>query len=416
MIRNITIFIFSLPHEIKSLLENDMGIFNKFKNLIIILILFGTQIVIGQDSIEPLNEFSEIKRFGRYRYIDVKGHYGRHLYAGQTLGDVLDTYGSFELRYGWQPSDPDNWTNQYGYFSYGIGYYIGFIGDPEIIGTPNALFGFINIPLSDSGRRNVFQISPALGVAFNLEPYDPITNPDNDTVGGSFATYISLGFGAEYKISNKWDMLYGIDYTHFSIARLYTPNYGFNMYGLNLGFRYLYNADQIKLNKDPNNTVIVPARFRRLKKVKNTKLNENSIEIFGGFGTVQNIEDKGTSTRYFTFSGVIDYKFKLNNAHGFTGGFDVFYDESLAPQYPENIDRVLTGIHLGYDFMISKLAIRLQGGLYLSDDKGKEPTYMRVALQYEITKWFFVQLGLKSKKGARADWLEYGIGFKPFRW
>jgi len=197
--------------------------------------------------------------------------------------DVLASYSSLELRYGWQPSDPESWTNQYGYFSYGLGYYIGFIGDPDIFGTPNALFAFINIPLSDHNRRNVFQISPAVGLSFSLEPYDPITNPDNDSVGGRFATYISLGFGAEYRISNKWDLLYGIDYTHFSIARLYTPNFGFNMYGLNLGFRYLYNADQIKLNKEPNNSLILPARFKRLKKTKNTKLNESSIEVFAGF-------------------------------------------------------------------------------------------------------------------------------------
>jgi len=55
------------------------------------------------------------------------------------------------------------------------------------------------------------------------------------------------------------------------------------MYGLNLGFRYLYNADQIKLNKEPNNSLILPARFKRLKKTKNTKLNESSIEVFAGF-------------------------------------------------------------------------------------------------------------------------------------
>ena len=101
MIRNIAIYIFSLHRDIKFFTEKSTGISNKYKNLIIIRILFGTQITTGQDSIEHLYEFSEIKDFGRFRYLDIKGHYGKHLYAGQTVGDLFDTYGSFKFRYGW---------------------------------------------------------------------------------------------------------------------------------------------------------------------------------------------------------------------------------------------------------------------------------------------------------------------------
>ena len=369
-----------------------------------------------QEELQLETESNIKSKFGRFRYIDFKGHYGKHLYSGETAGDALNNYASFELRYAWQPSNPDNWTSQYGYISYGVGYYIGFIGDSNKFGTPNAIFTFINIPLSNPQRRNVFQISPAFGFTFNLEPYDAETNPDNDSVGGSVASYISLGIGAEYRLSDKWDLLYGFDFTHSSIARIYTPNFGYNMYGLNLGVRRYYNADQKKLNQDPNNQLTLPSRFKRLPKKPNTKVNEHSFEFYMAMGTAQNEVDKGTNKRYFAVSTVIDYKYKLNNAHGFTGGFDIFYDGSLENIYPEKRDQILTGVHLGYDFMISKLTIRLQGGLYLSEDKGKEPTYMRLALQYEITKWFYVQAGIKSKKGMRADWLEFGIGFKPFRW
>ena len=101
MIRNIAIYIFSLHRGIKFFTEKSTGISNKYKNLNIIRILFGTQIATGQDSIEHLDEFSEIKDFGRFRYLDIKGYYGKHLYAGQTVGDLFDTYGSFKFRYGW---------------------------------------------------------------------------------------------------------------------------------------------------------------------------------------------------------------------------------------------------------------------------------------------------------------------------
>ena len=98
-----------------------------------------------QEELQLETESNTKSKFGRFRYIDFKGHYGKHLYSGETAEDALNNYASLELRYAWQPSNPDNWTSQYGYFSYGVGYYIGFIGDSIKFGTPNAIFSFINI-------------------------------------------------------------------------------------------------------------------------------------------------------------------------------------------------------------------------------------------------------------------------------
>ncbi|MFD1315116.1 acyloxyacyl hydrolase [Namhaeicola litoreus] len=352
---------------------------------------------------------------GRFRYLEIKGHTGGHLYTGNALADVLaNGYGAIEVRYGWQPSDPEHWTNAYGFSSYGLGWYSGYIGDLDIFGNPNALFAFINFPLSSSNRRNVFQVSPALGLAYNLIPYDENTNPSNDAIGAEFAFYIHLGFGAEYRLTRETDLLYGVDVTHFSNGRTFTPNYGLNMFGINVGLRYLYNADQKKIDNDPFTTNLLQARFKRPKSIKPTRLNSSQIEVFLGGGTVQNEEDRGTSTRYYTFSGALDYKYKLNKMHGFTAGLDLFYDESLVLEYPDSSDRFLTGAHLGYDFMFGKFALRVQGGTYLGDDKGKDKTYVRAALQYHLTDWLFAQAGLKTKNGSRADWAEFGLGFIPF--
>jgi hypothetical protein len=66
--------------------------------------------------------------------------------------------------------------------------------------------------------------------------------------------------------------------------------------------------------------------------------------------------------------------------------------------------------------MFGRMAIRLQLGAYLGDDKGKSSTYLRPAFRYDITDWFFAQLGLKSRDTSRADWVEFGVGFRPFKW
>lgn len=379
--------------------------------------LFTVMAIHGQKNSISFDSIKDDLNYGRFRYVEVKGHTGYHLYAGELLNDVVsDGYGSVEIRYGWQPKDPEHWTSRYGYASYGIGYYSGFVGNPQVLGKPNAIFGFITFPLSRGDKRNVFELSQSLGITYNLEPYDEVKNPENDAIGSPFAVYFNLSIGGAFKWTREMDLLYGIDYTHFSNGRITTPNYGFNMYGLNVGLRYHYNADQKLVNKDPYSHELLPARFNRPKKEKNVRLHENSIEIYTAIGTVQNEVDKGTHKRYGIFSGALDYRFKFNTMHAVTAGLDLFYDASLETLYPETKDQFFYGVHGGYDFMFGKMAVRLQYGAYLSDDKGKLPTYIRAGFRYDITDWLNIQIAVKTKNASRADWAELGFGFRPFKW
>lgn len=371
----------------------------------------------GQKKSISFDEVKDEENYGRFRYIELKGHSGYHLYTGEILDDVLnDGYGALELRYGWQSKDPDHWSSRYNYVTYGLGLYSGLVGTSEIVGKPKAVFGFLTFPLSNRGSRNILEAGLSLGMTFNLEPFDPKFNPDNDAIGSPLAVYFNLNFGGAYKLTRELDLLYGIDFTHFSGGRITTPNYGYNMYGLNLGMRYYYNADQKFVDKDVHTKDLLPARFEAPAPSKQIRLRESSVEVYLAGGTVQNEEDKGTYKRYGVFSSALDYRFKFNSMHAVSAGFDFFWDGSLEPEYPKTEDQTLVGAHLGYDFLIGRMALRLQLGTYLTDDKGKSPSYIRAGFRYDITKWMFGQLSIKTQKTSRADWVEFGVGFTPFKW
>jgi hypothetical protein len=334
---------------------------------------------------------------------------------------LVSKYGAFELRYAWQNSNPESWASQYGYPSYGIGTYSGFLGDPQIFGNPNALFGFINFPISKPTKRNAFNIEPALGLTYNLEPFDSETNPTNDAIGARLAVYFSLNFGWNYKWTNEMDISYGIDFTHFSNGRSTTPNWGLNMFGLNVGLRYHYNADEHKINNDPYAPRVLQARYLRPERKLNTKVEDNqSINVYLAVGTVQTYpedpEDSFSEERYTSFSAVLDYQHKFNNMHGVTAGVDFFYDGSLEERFPDdNSQQYLAGIHGGYDFMFYRFTFSGHVGTYLTDSRGKDPYFTRVALRYKIVDWSYAQVGLKTD-GFAADWIEIGLGFRPFKW
>ncbi len=367
------------------------------------------------------NDVKDDPNYGRFRHIEVRGHAGTHLYTGsvETASLLENGFGSLEARFGWQPTGKDHWAAQYGYPSYGFGAYAGFVGDPEVFGNPNAVFGFINFPISSYRHKNVFSIEPAVGLAYNLTPFDPETNPLNEAISARIAFYFNLSFGFQYRMSRELDINYGLALTHFSNGRTYTPNYGLNMFGVYLAMRYHYNADQKKVNSDPHNTgELLQARFERPKREKNYKIRESSINIYGAIGTVQNevpLDGDEAPERFSTYSVVLDYAYQFDNMHGISAGFDYFYDGSLEKSPEAEGEKDLIGFHVGYSFSFWKLSIQVQPGFYITDDLGKGSSFIRPALRYDIVKWAFAQVGLKTTDGFAADWVEFGIGFKPFR-
>lgn len=362
--------------------------------------------------------YAQEDREGRFKSISVKILSGAHMYVGETLNEEVD-FGYFgaDARFAWHPSKDNRWTSDTGFSAYGIGFYTANVGDPQVFGDPSALYGFVNFFLSKPDRRNVLEISPAVGLTYHLEPYNAESNPIQDAIGSRMGVYFNVNFGGAYKLTRELDILYGIDFTHYSNGRTFTPNYGLNLMGSNLGMRYHFNQLQNKHDSDPYTTNVVPARFKRPRYTGNEKyLFGNSVDIYAAVGTVQNYIDQGTDLRYGTFSGVVDYRRYFNKMHGLTAGLDLFYDNSLAESYEDSKDRYLIGIHGGYDFMFWKFDIRVQLGTYLTDNRGKGSIFIRPALQYEISKNFFAQVGLKTRNGAGADWVEFGVGWKPFKW
>jgi hypothetical protein len=350
-----------------------------------------------------------------FKYLEIKTHFGAFLKSDDMLGNsgLLDNgYAGVTVKLGWQPTNPESWASRYGYPSYGVGFYSGFLSNAEVFGNPNAVYGFIKFPLSSSDKRTELAIEPSLGLTYKLNPYDEEINPLNNAIGARFAVYFNIDLGFTYKWTRELDLLYGLDFSHFSNGSTFKPNSGLNLYGFNLGLRYHYNAAQLRKNKDPYTNEILAARFKRPERSPRDKTKSNAISVYTAGGIAQSESMAGSDKVLGTFTGVIDYEHQFDEMNGISAGVDFFYDNRLRDRAPS--DRWLTGLHAGYDFSFYKFSIRFQAGTYLGDDKGKGNFFMRPALRYNFSKRFFAQVGLKTLDGGAADYIEYGIGFKPF--
>jgi hypothetical protein len=348
-----------------------------------------------------------------FRFFGIRGHSGMHIYTGESLEEALSNgYGAIEVRYGWQSNNPDSWQSMYLYPAYGLGWYSGFIGNPELLGTPGAVYGFISFPLFYRHRHQMI-IEPAIGLSYDLKPYDQESNNLNDAIGSRFNVYFNINLGAQYRLNREMDLLYGIDLTHFSNGRTFRPNAGLNMFGFNVGFRYHFNATQNRVDNSIHPQTLLEVRpeltiFRTVEQVRSGR-----ILIYSAGGLVQNSEDMGTRKQYSTHSHLIEYQYQFNTRSAVTAGLDFFYDNSLRARYPDQrLD--LYGAHIGYDFIFWQLSFRMQAGSYIHGrgHEMKDKFFFRPAIKFDINQIFFTQVGLKTQAGLKADWVEIGAGIR----
>jgi len=355
-----------------------------------------------------------------YRVVDIKLHGGNHLYTGRQLEDLLENgYGALEVRYGWQMSESDEWASMHKYPTWGVGWYIGYIGDPDVFGNPNAVYGWINLPLSRPDRRNQFEFGLGLGVTYNLIPFDPEDNPTNDAIGARLAAYFNANIGGVYSLNREMDFLYSFDLTHFSNGRTVQPNYGLNMIGFNVGLRYHFNRNNKFSSDRINPSEVLAVRPDRTKTRKPNKTGDHSISFYQAVGTVQNRLDAGTSRRYVTSTSMLEYNYSISERSGLTFGFDYFIDPSVSdvneePAYAEHGTTQFPGVHIGYDYKFWKFTVRLQAGTMITEagQDIKDGAFLRPAFKYDISEVFYGQFGLKTYRGATADWFEFGVGIR----
>ena len=375
--------------------------------------LFNTSIVLGQQT----HNNDTLKN--RYRFFDVRARGGSYVYSGSSMKDAFkNSFTSLEMRLGWQTNKEDGWQSRYLYPTYGVGWYIGFLNGSDFFGTPTALYGFIDFPVSRQ-KRNNFNLGLSLGLTYRLNPYVPSANARIDSAGSKLAVYFNLNFNWVYKLNREIDLLYGIDLTHYSNGRTVIPNYGIHLYGLNLGVRYHYNRAQKHADTDkvyPQN--IIAARPERHNYNKILKTKEHVLELYQAFGTCQNKTDTGSSGRFFSSSTVLDYAYRYSELGRINAGFDYFIDGSTVAYLKPNENTIgnksYFGIHAGYDFSFWHLMVRLQVGTYFKQGTvNKGYFYMRPSVRWEFpNRLFFAQVGLKTLNGAVADWIEYGMGLR----
>ena len=379
------------------------------------------------------DDFDKDKNYGFFNYIQVTGYRGQHL-AGVDVQEFLtEGFYGVGIRFGTQSTGRKEWQRLHNYPQYGVGVTFFDLGDAridDVLGKPSALYGFFGAPMARFGNFRL-NTDVEIGLSYDFNPYDPETNPYQNLIGAKANLHANFTMAMYYAVSERVDLSLGASFMHFSNGRMFTPQRGINLVGLNLATAYNFNPVK-NYTKNVRPEYQPPIRPEFVVAEKSPFKGHHEFILMASIGTVQaepgewkdelgKIDTTGIKgPRYVTNSYTAEYAYQFARKLKFVAGMDMFYDGSVENNYddklPQNTtfgDKAFYGYHIGGHYLIERITVVFNLGSYLYKPFPQRGTwFMRAGGRIGLTENLDVQVALKTRNGGIADWIEWGVAYK----
>lgn len=367
------------------------------------VLLFVSVFSLGQNAL-PLKP---VKWF----YLQPKFQSGLPIvYSDSLTSSIKKTYYSQEIKIGFQTQGTQGAQYSLNFPTYGFGIYHAQLSNPDTLGNPFAAYAFFNAPFI-SKERIKFAWEIGFGLAWHFQPFDFKTNPRNDAISSKLNIIFNLNLSTSVKLSERFDAILDADFTHFSNGSVKMPNKGLNLYSWGLGINYHFANNLGSFKRFDPNTKNKPAAFNKRKQ----------LDVFIASGVKTTRRNLYIQPKYLTSSLCADYGIAYNYVGIFSLGMDLFYDATLhenVANYREKseLNFMMLGAHISHELMVSNFSLVTQIGTYLQktmDVKGN--FFLRVGIRYTFAEHYFLNLSLKTQNGFKADYIEFGVGYRIFK-
>lgn len=305
---------------------------------------------------------------------------------------------TFNFEMGKATNGQKAWHQIFNYPYLGIGYAHFTLGNNEVFGNANALYGFIDVPYFPE-KKLTLDYKIGFGLSYLSKCFNVENNIFNFAIGSHLNVYFNLAFDLKYRLLNdKLILGTGIGLTHVSNGKIQTPNLGLNILDFHISSRYFFGKNR---------------RNKILKTYSYSK--KHSFMIIGAGGAKEySAPNRG---KFFAGNFTTEYEYRSSNKISWGIGTDIFYDGVLQDEYKWKEDDApflhanRAGLHLTYGFHYHKVNFIIQMGSYLfpyNTDDGY--FYHRVGFRVPISEHFVANLTMKTH-WARADIVEFGLGY-----
>ena len=320
--------------------------------------------------------------------------------------------------YGVQTDGRKLWQQLYNYPVWGGGLFYGNFFDSGELGTPFALFMFIDIPFIRWERWSI-NGEVRFGMSFGWKSHDPFENGFQYPLGSFSTIFGDMGIKAVMQVSGHIDLSAGFGFTHFSNGSVKLPNYGLNMIAPKIGIKYLFEKkpefiknEKPKYKPEMEWLVLFSPSYRQVAFGYHDENNDSVAVAF--------------DYKIFNLSSTFNYQ--ITHLVKFGAGFDLSYNEAygttaiIVDGIPEKgpwqfKDKVLLGVYPSFELVINKVSLILQPGFYLYRQKVDEgietpSSYQRIGLKYHFSDHWLAGLNVRAFNFSKADFIEFNFGYR----
>lgn len=341
---------------------------------------------------------AEAQNFGREEiWVDGKFKAG-FLAAHRGMIGHLPTEHAFagELSYLIQGKGQKSWHRPYRFPQYGVTAFFGSVGNRELLGHYFGSYAFMSLPIVQT-KPYTLSFKMGAGLGYGTKVYDHEDNVLSAAVSTHINAMIVLGFESRFKFGNN-AILLGLDMTHFSNGAAKVPNLGLNLPYLSVGY-----GRKIQHVKQCDSCVVAGL-------ARPTNFSFGAMAI----GSVTSAFPTG-GKKYPVFAMSAFARKLIGEKGGMELSFDVMSKQVTKQFHPEvektQLDLIQLGVFTGFILPMDRMHFILGMGVYVRDKfLPIDRFYHRVGLRYVFKNGINLGLVLKSH-WARADYVEYGIGY-----
>ncbi|MEP7171738.1 MAG: acyloxyacyl hydrolase, partial [Bacteroidota bacterium] len=318
------------------------------------------------------------------------------------------------------------WHKNYNYATLGFHFIYGSIGNKNVLGNVAAFIPEMIFPHRISDKLK-FSESAGIGISYFNKPYNQVSNPENIVIGSHITFCAMAAIILEYKLNEKFSVLFRPCIYHSSNSHTALPNVGMNIPVVGLGVKYFPHQMPSAVKNDTSSAYNKKIHF-------NMRLGLGLNEQGGATGPAN-----GPKYPVYLASFFITKNYSLVNkvqlgieAWYNTGVYDYITSEDFYDDH-EKIKSAALVFFLGHEFLMGHFSLVAQGGIYLYNPfyrdklkseneisfKQKLKTIFPARLGYQYYLFdatlkhrhnLFVAVYIKTNLG-QADFLDTGIGY-----
>lgn len=332
---------------------------------------------------------------------------------------------NFSLRVTNEVDGTQPWHYLYNGYYYGFGLFHGRFNYSKNIGNPFGIYSIIGAHVVNT-QRFALKTEVAFGLSGIWKGYSE-TNKYNVAVSTPVECYLHLDVEGQYNINDNFHANLGAAFIHFSNGTMKKPNKGLNILTPIIGLSYspekIVHTKKYKSSETEYDILSFTPHWQTLL---SAYFGQKGVFVTYPNPDTNNMTDARAAYPIFGIQG--RFQRQLTFTHSLGLCLDVTYNESIGKNvksYYTNgfkddlslYQRFTSSIYLTYEYNLHNFSFVLDPGIYIYRHKENEKMYyskfiQRIGLRYQFPKNIFAQFTLRAYDFRKADYIEWGIGYR----